>query len=47
MQSSDPILEVLFAHRPATTWPGLLIVVLGIPIYFRLRGRADRTQETR
>ncbi len=28
------ILAVLFAYRPATTWPGLLIVVVGIPVYF-------------
>jgi len=27
------ILAVLFAYRPATTWPGLLIVLLGVPIY--------------
>lgn len=25
------ILVVLFTYRPATTWPGLLIVVLGFP----------------
>jgi hypothetical protein len=31
----------LFAYRPATTWPGLLIVLLGIPIYL-LIGWADR-----
>jgi len=36
------ILAVLFAYRPATTWPGLLIVLLGIPIYL-LIGCADRT----
>ncbi len=44
--AASAILFVLFAYRPATTWPGLLIVVLGIPIYFGLRGRAGRTQET-
>jgi len=27
------ILGVLFAFRPATTWPGLFIVVLGVPVY--------------
>jgi basic amino acid/polyamine antiporter, APA family len=27
------ILAVLFAYRPATTWPGLLIVLMGIPVY--------------
>jgi len=28
------ILLVLFAYRTATTWPGLLIVLLGVPVYF-------------
>jgi APA family basic amino acid/polyamine antiporter len=31
------ILVVLFAYRPSTTWPGLLIVILGIPVYYILR----------
>jgi len=31
------ILVALFAYRPATTWPGLLIVMLGIPVYFLIR----------
>lgn len=28
------VLVVLFLYRTATTWPGLLIVVLGVPVYF-------------
>jgi len=28
------ILLVLFAYRPATTWPGLVIVLLGVPVYY-------------
>jgi APA family basic amino acid/polyamine antiporter len=28
------ILLVLFAYRTATTWPGLIIVLLGVPVYF-------------
>jgi hypothetical protein len=28
------ILIVLFAYQTATTWPGLLIVLTGIPAYF-------------
>jgi APA family basic amino acid/polyamine antiporter len=32
------ILAVLFAYRRTTTWPGFLIVMLGIPIYVWLRG---------
>jgi APA family basic amino acid/polyamine antiporter len=43
---ASAILFVLFAYRPATTWPGLLIVISGIPIYFGVRVRATRAQET-
>ena len=37
------ILGVLFVYRPATTWPGLGIVLLGLPVYFAIarRGRAS------
>ena len=28
------ILIVLFVYRTATTWPGLVIVLLGVPVYF-------------
>ncbi|MGE3959205.1 MAG: APC family permease [Vicinamibacterales bacterium] len=31
------ILLVLFAYRPSTTWPGLAIVLLGVPVYFSWR----------
>jgi APA family basic amino acid/polyamine antiporter len=31
------ILIVLFVYRPATTWPGLAIVVLGLPVYLAWR----------
>src|SRR5262249_11848356 len=31
------ILFVLFAYRTATTWPGLMIVLLGVPVYFAWR----------
>jgi basic amino acid/polyamine antiporter, APA family len=33
------ILLVLFIYRPATTWPGLVIVLLGVPVYFAWRPR--------
>jgi APA family basic amino acid/polyamine antiporter len=36
------ILVALFVYRTATTWPGLVIVVLGVPVYFAWRPRADR-----
>ncbi len=31
------ILVVLFMYRSATTWPGLIIVLLGVPVYFAWR----------
>jgi APA family basic amino acid/polyamine antiporter len=31
------ILLVLFLYRTATTWPGLIIVLLGVPVYFAWR----------
>jgi APA family basic amino acid/polyamine antiporter len=34
---ASTIVVVLFGYRARTTWPGLLIVVLGIPIYLVLR----------
>src|SRR5205823_3997157 len=33
------ILLVLFVYRTATTWPGLVIVLLGLPVYFAWRPR--------
>jgi APA family basic amino acid/polyamine antiporter len=34
---SCAVLVCLFAYRPASTWPGLLIVLCGVPIYFLQR----------
>ena len=31
------LLVVLFAYRTSTTWPGLIIVLLGMPVYFLWR----------
>lgn len=33
------ILIALFAYRASTTWPGLLIVLCGLPVYAALRNR--------
>jgi APA family basic amino acid/polyamine antiporter len=33
------ILLVLFIYQSATTWPGLVIVLLGVPVYFAWRPR--------
>lgn len=36
------VLSILFIYRTATTWPGLMIVLIGLPVYFgfKSRGRA-------
>lgn len=39
MAGATIILVILFAFRTATTWPGLIIVLSGVPIYFLLRRR--------
>jgi APA family basic amino acid/polyamine antiporter len=35
--SAAIILAVLFVYRPATTFPGLAIVLIGVPVYFAFR----------
>jgi APA family basic amino acid/polyamine antiporter len=37
------ILIVLFVYRPATTWPGLIIVLGGIPVYLLIGWAGRRT----
>ena len=37
------IVVALFVYRPATTWPGLVIVLCGLPIYRLLRPRRAKT----
>lgn len=37
------VLIILFAYRTATTWPGLIIVLSGVPIYWLLKHR-NRSQ---
>src|SRR5690242_3497932 len=36
------ILGVLLVYRPATTWPGFVIVLLGIPVFAFLRRRGEQ-----
>jgi basic amino acid/polyamine antiporter, APA family len=31
------VLVVLFCYRTATTWPGLIIILSGVPVYWLLR----------
>lgn len=33
------LLAILLAYRPATTWPGFVIVLLGVPVYWVWRRR--------
>ena len=41
------IMVVLLIYRPATTWPGFVIVLLGIPVFALLRGRAPQRSSPR
>jgi basic amino acid/polyamine antiporter, APA family len=40
------VLVVLLIYRPQTTWPGFVIIALGVPIYFALRAQAKAKRET-
>src|SRR5436190_19195746 len=39
MLGAVAILLVLFIYRTATTWPGLIIVLLGVPVYLMWKPR--------
>jgi APA family basic amino acid/polyamine antiporter len=41
---SSVVLAILFLYRTATTWPGLLIVLSGVPVYLWLRRRQGSLQ---
>jgi APA family basic amino acid/polyamine antiporter len=36
------VLVVLFCYRTSTTWPGLIIILSGIPVYALLQRNAHR-----
>jgi len=36
------IVTILFIYQTATTWPGLVIVLAGVPVYFIWQARARR-----
>ena len=40
------ILAVLFIYQTATTWPGLIIVLSGVPIYFLWKAANARSAST-
>jgi APA family basic amino acid/polyamine antiporter len=42
MLGAGAVLAVLFLYRTATTWPGLIIVLLGVPVYFIWHGGKGR-----
>jgi APA family basic amino acid/polyamine antiporter len=37
MLSATAILAVLFVYRPATTFPGVVIVLIGVPVFFAFK----------
>ena len=41
------ILAVLLVYRPDTTWPGFIIVLVGLPVYFLWRRRAPGSVQMR
>jgi len=43
--SAIGILAVLFLYRQATTIPGVVIVVIGIPVYFAFKYQAERDRK--
>ncbi len=40
------ILLVLFIYQTATTWPGLIIVLTGVPVYFLWKFRHNKSRLT-
>jgi len=53
MVSAAVILVVLFVYQTASTWPGLIIIASGVPVYLIWRkvgtpaaGAGDQDQET-
>jgi basic amino acid/polyamine antiporter, APA family len=43
---ASAIVICLLIFRPATTWPGFTIVLLGTPVYFFLRSRKGADSDT-
>ena len=40
------ILIMLFAYHPATTIPGVIIVLIGVPVYFAFRYKSERERKS-
>ena len=43
--SAVVILAVLFVYRPATTIPGVVIVLIGVPVYFLFKYQTEREND--
>jgi basic amino acid/polyamine antiporter, APA family len=41
---ASAVMVILLIYKPAYTWPGLFIVILGIPVYFLWSRRIANTQ---
>ncbi len=37
MLGAAAVLIVLFVYKPSSTWPGLVIVLIGVPVYWLFR----------
>src|SRR3989449_9372749 len=44
--AASAIMLVLLVYKTKTTWPGLLIVLAGVPIYFLWRGKLGSKQSS-
>ncbi len=42
---SVAIMIILLIYKPAFTWPGLIIVALGIPVYYIWKARSPKTSD--
>jgi APA family basic amino acid/polyamine antiporter len=42
--STSTILVALLAYRPTSSWPGLVIILLGVPVYLLLRSANQRAR---
>jgi APA family basic amino acid/polyamine antiporter len=47
MVGATTIMIVLLAYRAQTTWPGLVIVLTGLPIYFLWKFFAEKSSPAR
>lgn len=36
---------LMIVYKPAFTWPGIIIALIGIPVYYLIRGRSSSTEQ--